>query len=132
MPFREEYLQKIKQLQTLYHSKGKRNLLITNQNNISWLLRGRTFVNSAAVKSIVEVVVNDDGLFVISNNIEAKRLMEEEFSFEVSLKTYNWFEPNERLKIIAALTNKSVITDIDCENELRNWRTVLTASEQET
>lgn len=132
MPFREEYLQKIRQLQTLYHSKGKRNLLITNQNNISWLLRGRTFVNSAAVKSLVEVVVNDDGLFVISNNIEAKRLMEEEFSFEVSLKTYNWFEPNERLKIISALTNKSVITDIDCENELRNWRTVLTASEQET
>ncbi len=125
-------LSKIQKLQNLYQTKGKSAILLGFQNNISWLLRGRTFVNIAAVKGVAEIIVNADGLFVICNNVEAKRLAEEEFPSGITIKTYNWFSPVERDKIIGELTANKYISDADCENELRNLRSIMTENEQKT
>jgi Xaa-Pro dipeptidase len=132
MTIANDLLSKIEKLKNLYRTKEKSAILLGFQNNISWLLRGRTFVNIAAVKGVAEIVVNADGLFVICNNVEAKRLAEEEFPSGITILSYDWFLPVERDKIIAELTANNYISDSDCENELRNLRIIMTENEQET
>ena len=60
MNIETEFNQKVVQLREVYRQRGKSALIITQQNNVSWLLRGRTFVNTASTRSLIDLVITDD------------------------------------------------------------------------
>jgi Xaa-Pro dipeptidase len=126
MNIETEFNQKVAQLREVYRQRGKSALIITQQNNVSWLLRGRTFVNTASTRSLIDLVITDGSVVVVVNNVEAARLASEEFPFELETRTFNWFSPEERVQIIEGITSGDALSDTVCEAEISALRSVMT------
>ena len=68
-------------------------VLLSNQLGIRWLTGGRPYVNQAADKACADLLIGKDKVYLVSNNIEIKRLQTEEFNgLEFEGITYNWWE----------------------------------------
>ena len=130
MSYKEGLTKKLKNLRKIYQQSKDNGILIKKQNNISWLLGGRTHVNLASVDGVVELVLNDQGLYLISNNIEAKRVVNEEFQAEVIVKNYPWYDVNSRQEIINELLGNKYIFDSEVENQIVNLRIIFTEEEK--
>jgi Xaa-Pro aminopeptidase len=128
----QELFSKLGVLRSIYRARSRNGMLVEKQNNISWLLQGRTHVNIAAVTGVAEVLVNDEGIYLIANNIEASRLMREEFPFELQVKEYFWYETDQRSRIISSLTEGIFLKDAECENEIREARLMMTPEQKTT
>ena len=123
---------KVISLRNIYKRKGKEGMVLERQNNISWLLEGRTYVNQATVNGVVDIVINDEGTYLIANNIEAQRMIVEEFSYDVTVKEYPWYKPSSREQLIIELTGGQFVTDSECENEIISLRLVMTPEQKIT
>lgn len=123
--------EKVNLLRDLYKVKEENGLFIENQNNISWLLQGRTFISFASVRAAVDLLINDEAVYLISNNIESKRMIEEELE-DVGLivRKYPWYEPQKRLEIINELTDSRYSKDSSLEQEIMNLRLIMSDAEQ--
>ncbi|MBM4761130.1 hypothetical protein [Bacillus sp. B15-48] len=127
---KELFEQKINQLRRLYKSKKKNGLLIENQNNFAWLLGGRTFVGLASVKAVVDLLINDNAVYLLSNNIETRRMLEEEFpNVGLAVREYPWFDSLKKQDFINELTDGQYLKDIEVEQELLPLRINLTEEE---
>lgn len=115
---------RIDQLRKLYRSKGASSLCLALASNLHWLLGGRVQVGVGGVNGVCEAVVNDDGIYVITNIIEERRLREEEIGDNVEILASSWRCPlnAEKLK---ALIGPTPLEDKDCEAEMRSIRSVL-------
>ncbi len=125
------FWEKVNQLRDLYRGKEENGLLIENQNNIAWLLQGRTFISFASVRAVVDLLINDEAVYLIANNIETKRMLEEEL-LDVGLivREYPWYEPRKRLEIINELTDSRYSKDSNLEQEIMNLRLIMSDGEQ--
>ena len=120
---------KLASIRRIYRKHGKKAMLIEKQYNLSWLLRWRTHVNFASVNGSVDVLINNGEMYLVANNIEAVRILTEERHAELHLCEYFWYEPEMRNKLILEITGNDYITDGECEEELRQLRSVLTDDE---
>lgn len=128
---KDEFHKKVNDIRKIYQKMKKNGVLLNNQNNLAWLLPGRTYINIASVSGIVDVLVNDDAVYLITNNIEAKRLMEEEFfKSDLIVSEYEWYDHEGRSKIIYDLTGDNYVTEAEVEAELMDMRLILTQTQQ--
>lgn len=102
--FLNDALEKWDRVKVWLHNNGNRGLLMTSQASASWLTGGRSFIGLASERACAKILANHSRLFLITNNIEADRLLEEEIAAEklFTLCTYNWFEPDGEDKALAA------------------------------
>lgn len=111
---------------------------LTLQKNISWLTGGRSHVNPLQEAACCQIVVSRDKCVLISNNIESRRLLEEEIGeanrrwFD-AVEQWPWHEPGRLHTILARyLEGAAVRTDAELEAELFSLRTSFGAAEAET
>lgn len=93
----DELKEKDKRVKALMEEKELDALLIERTSNFAWYTAGAaTFVNIAAEKGVGSLLITPEKKYVITNNIEASRLGDEEglreqgYEFAVG----NWWEPH--------------------------------------
>lgn len=131
--------QKVQKIRSLIKDKGLDGVLISSQPNFSWLTNGgRGHVALSTVLSEASIFITQDEIFIITNNIEAQRLKDEEIDAELQFKLleYHWFDSKEREGFITDLTEgKNIGADVpmtgmvDLSSEIAELRYVLTEVE---
>jgi Xaa-Pro aminopeptidase len=98
----EEIAEKHERLRRLLKEHGLSGLLLGTRPNFAWITAGGcNAINEASEAGVAPVLVTPDRLTVIANNIESRRIVEEELTpervgsaFEVA--EFNWWEPEGR------------------------------------
>ncbi len=89
----EEVLWKIQKVRELMEEKSLSSFLITRNDNFSWITAGgRGWVVSGSDSSVAWVLVTNNSAYLVSNNIESRRLLENEVSEDFKLLEYKWYE----------------------------------------
>ncbi|HGJ66032.1 TPA: M24 family metallopeptidase [bacterium] len=131
---------KLSKIRGLMKEKQLDAVMLSNQSNYAWLSDGgRGHVAMASESSVGSFFVTNDEVFLITNNIEAKRLQEEELSnLDCKLKEHFWFDNAQKDKIIDELCkDKKIGSDmpmngaINIASAVAELRYILTDSEVE-
>jgi Xaa-Pro aminopeptidase len=93
-----EALEKDRRIRDLLRAKGLKGLLLKRQANFSWLTAGG--INLIGIASEIggtSLLITAEAKYVISSNIEAPRMIEEEAVEKLGyiVKTFNWWEDKE-------------------------------------
>lgn len=122
---------RLNKLRELIQAEGADAARLTLQKNISWLIGGRTHVNTASEPACCQVFVTRDECVLIANNIECRRLLEEEIGFAegegglTRAEQWNWFEQPAALNAIVQRLSSGkakVVTDAELEGALLKLR----------
>ena len=94
----EEIREKEARLRGLMKTKGLAAVLLKRQANFSWLTAGGiNLIGIATEMGGTSILVTEDAKFVLTTNVEAPRMIEEEgvetLGFQV--KTFNWWDDQE-------------------------------------
>src|SRR4030043_443178 len=98
MTLNEEIKEKEGRVREFLKSKGLHALLLKRQANFSWMTcGGLNLVGFTTEVGATSLLITKDSKFVISNNIEAPRMIEEEGLEKqgFTIKTFPWFEDQE-------------------------------------
>lgn len=98
MPLAEEIKEKERRVREFLKSKGLKALLLKRQANFCWMTGGGlNLVGIATEFGATSLLITEDAKYLISNNIEAPRMMEEEHLERQGfiIKTYPWYEDQE-------------------------------------
>ena len=98
MSKKNELKEKEQRVRDFLRSKGLKALLLKRQTNFSWMTcGGLNLVGIATELGATSLLITEDAKFVISNNIEAPRMIEEEGLEKqgFTLKTFSWYEDRE-------------------------------------
>lgn len=127
----QEFQEKLKRIHTLIHEEQIEGILFTRQKNVSWLTAGRSFVNSATEQSIASILITLTSSTLIVSNIEAERLMDEEFKMPFDqIKVFPWYEPERMGDFVAKQSNEANIQDdLSLDLKLLSIRSTLTRDE---
>lgn len=129
---------KIDKVRSLLHEKDLDGILISNQSNFSWLSDGgRGHVAISTEASVGSFFITNNEIFIITNNIEAQRLQDEEIrSIDYKVKQYPWHDDSKRKAIFQELfSNKKIGSDspiegtIDISAYIAEHRYILTDQE---
>jgi Xaa-Pro dipeptidase len=94
----DEIKEKERRVREFLKSKGLKGLILKRQANFSWMTcGGLNLVGIATEMGAISLLITDNSKFVISNNIEAPRMIEEEGLEKQGfvIKTFPWFEDQE-------------------------------------
>lgn len=116
---------RIRQLRALYHSRGNSAIILTQPANLSWLLGGRMQIGIAGNSAVCTVVVNDAETVLITNNIEALRLREEEVGAVPRILSLPWTDEKAAAEAIMQLAGCMPLREVDCATDLQAMRTCL-------
>lgn len=124
------FVKRLREIRNMIQSRQVDAVRLTLQKNISWLIGGRTHVNSASEPACCQFLISRDECVFISNNIENRRLLEEEIGFAdggsiTSVETWNWFDPAELGAIVERHVSgkEQVRTDVELESAMFGLRT---------
>jgi Xaa-Pro dipeptidase len=109
MTLKNEIKEKERRVRDFLRSKGLKALLFKRQANFSWMTcGGLNLVGIATEMGATSLLITDNLKFVISNNIEAPRMIEEEGLEKQGfvIKTFPWFEDQE-LSIVKDLLGEA-------------------------
>jgi Xaa-Pro dipeptidase len=98
MALRDEMKEKERRVREFLQLKGLKALLLKRQANFSWMTcGGLNLVGIATEMGVTSLLITDNSKFVISNNIEAPRMIEEEGLEKQGfiVKSFPWFEDQE-------------------------------------
>ena len=98
MAKRNELKEKEQRVRDFLRSKGLKALLLKRQANFSWMTcGGLNLVGIATEVGATSLLITEDSKYVICNNIEAPRMIEEEGLEKqgCTLKTFSWYEDRE-------------------------------------
>ncbi len=79
-------------LQQLVREQQWPALVLSREENLAWVFGGRFHVNGAAPTAIASLVVTSDAAYVVADNIEQERLVNEEGLNGVECRTYPWYD----------------------------------------
>ena len=116
---------RIRQLRALYHSRGSSAIILTRPANLSWLLGGRMQIGIAGNGAVCTAVVNDVETVLITTNIEAARLRDEEVGSVPRILSLPWADGAAAAEATAQLAGSAPLREADCANELQELRTCL-------
>lgn len=127
---------KIEKIRKLLEDRNKDVLILDSQPSFAWLTGGRGHINSASEKACGQVIVTQSSVCLITNNIEAERLKNEE-GCEVfdEIRIYSWDEPSGQTDVFTEMIDREkqqVVHEAEWEKELTNLRSLLTPTELET
>jgi Xaa-Pro aminopeptidase len=100
MALADEIKEKERRVREFLQLKGLKALLLKRQANFSWMTGGGlNLVGIATEMGATSLLITENSKFVISNNIEAPRMIEEEGLEKQGfiIKTFPWFEDQEAL-----------------------------------
>ena len=130
MDKKARFRKRLNGLRELLKAQNADAVRLTLQKNISWLIGGRTHVNIAAEPACCQFFVSQDECVLIANNIETRRLLEEEIGFAeeggiTRVEQWNWFDPTGLNAIINGLVSgkRRVVTDAELDGALVALRT---------
>ena len=98
MALADEIKEKEKRVRAFLQSKGLKGLLLKRQANFSWMTcGGLNLVGITTEVGATSLLITENSRFVISNNIEAPRMIEEEGLEKQGfiIKTFPWHEDLE-------------------------------------
>ena len=91
----DEAQEKLGRLRNLLTSKNLEAIILKKGANIAWAIGGRAHVPTTLELACMDLVITHDGIEVITNKIEAKRLESEELSGLEKITVINWFDPRD-------------------------------------
>jgi Xaa-Pro aminopeptidase len=115
MSLRDEIKEKERRVRNFLRSNGLKALLLKRQANFSWMTcGGLNLVGIATEVGATSLLITEDAKFVISNNIEAPRMIEEEGleSQGFTVKAFPWYEDREEVILIDLVGDGPVGCDI--------------------
>ena len=119
MAITEEIEEKERRVREFLKSKNLKGLLLKRQANFSWMTcGGLNLVGIATEMGATSLLITEDSKFVISNNIEAPRMVHEE-SLERQdfvVKTFPWYEDQEVSIIKELMGNAPLGSDVPFPN----------------
>ena len=98
---------RISQLRALYHRRGNSAIVLTQPMNLSWLLGGRMQIGIAGSGAVCTAVINDAEVVLITNNIEARRLQEEEVGDVPRILALPWADGEPAVQAQAELAGNA-------------------------
>lgn len=109
----EEFGSKINKVRSLLEKEGLSGALITKGVNFTWLTGGRPYVNFFMEGACAQIWIDAKKALLISNNIEAQRLMEEELKgLPLEVLSHLWWEGKSPAELAEKLAEgKSWKTD---------------------
>lgn len=125
----EDFSTKVAQVRSALKQSGFDAIEIKSQTNFSYITRGRGFIGLASVLACGSLLITEKEVFLISDNIEAERLYNEQLGNNpaVTVMAFPWDEPSKRNEVLNRLTDGlKVATEADLENALFKLRTVMT------
>lgn len=127
----KEIQTKIESIRELMKQHSKTSLLITEQPNFSWLTCGsRGFLGLASTKACASLLVTQDNVYLLSNNIEGRRLMQEEgLEAFCELRDVPWQQGDKLPALISELAGEQPVDDAAFSKELAALRQKLTEDE---
>jgi hypothetical protein len=90
--------------------------------NLSWLLGGRMQIGIAGSGAVCTAVINDAEVVLITNNIEARRLQEEEVGDVPRILALPWADGEPAVQAQAELAGNAPLLEADCAEELQQLR----------
>ena len=100
---KEEFAVKISRLRRFLAEKKKEGILINRQDNFAWLTcGGENRVVTASDSGASELLVTAQKVYLVANNIESDRVMQEEVSgLDVEPLVFPWDEEERKKKFIS-------------------------------
>jgi hypothetical protein len=123
-----DFLLKIDKLRSSFESKGYDGVEIKSQANFSCITRGRGFIGLASTLACGSLLITSNDVFLLSENIEAKRLYVEQLEANPMIKVveFPWDDRSMRGTIYRDITNGlKIATENELESELFKLRTIL-------
>ena len=84
--------QRLQPLRELMKEKGLDSFVLRRNPNLAWAIAGRAHVPTTIDLACFNLIVTQDSATVITNVVEALRLIAEELPSEVTVKTVKWTE----------------------------------------
>ena len=119
MAIQDEIEEKERRVRDFLRLKGLKALLLKRQANFSWMTcGGLNLVGIATEMGATCLLITENSKFVISNNIESPRMIEEEGLEEQGfiLKTFPWYEDQEVSMIKDLVGDEPVGSDVPFPN----------------
>lgn len=121
---------RVRQLRALYKAGGHSAILLTQPPTLSWLLGGRMQIGIAGSGAVCTAVVNDAEVVLVTTNIEARRLAEEEVGPVPRILACPWADGAAMAGAIAGAAGPNPLRETDCAAAVQALRTCL-APQQE-
>jgi Xaa-Pro dipeptidase len=140
MSISDEIKEKEKRVREFLQLKGLKALLLKRQANFSWMTcGGLNLVGITTELGATSLLITEDSKFVISNNIEAPRMIDEEGLGKQGFisKTFPWYEDQEVSVVRELVGESSFGSDVPFQNammvaeDVAKLRYSLTPEEQE-
>lgn len=130
---KREYEAKLSKIRDFMIKEGIDGILITTQANFIWLTGARPYVNRITEKSCADLLITRDSAYLIANNIEADRLIEEELEeIKIEKIEYSWWESLQPEKSVEKLIKgKKIFTDAAIDDRFARLRWELLPEELE-
>jgi Xaa-Pro aminopeptidase len=132
----QEHTIKRERLLTLMQQHNVDALWLAQSANVAWLSGGnRVYIDTSAEQGVASVLVTPDQAYLITNNIEADRLKQEEGFAEWEVVADPWYKPGAALQSLTA--GQRVAADhanpefLNVSEDLIDLRAPLTAPEIE-
>jgi Xaa-Pro aminopeptidase len=109
----QEVAAKDARVRAFLDEKGYDALVLTTQANFAWITGGGdNHVVLAADAGVASVVITREAKYVVTNTIEAGRIMDEEIAAPgYELKTVNWFEADAAAEVARLTKGLKVASD---------------------
>src|SRR3990172_1954498 len=94
----DEIKEKVRRVRDFLTSKGLKGLVLKRQANFSWMTcGGLNLVGITTELGATSLLITEDSKYVISNNIESPRMIEEEGLEKQGfiVKSFPWYEDRE-------------------------------------
>ncbi|WP_422443693.1 M24 family metallopeptidase [Thermoanaerobacterium sp. DL9XJH110] len=129
----EEFNVKLARVRKMICEQNIKNLLIETQVNFLWLSGGRPYVNNTSLEACGSLLITGDKVYLVVNNIEGQRLMDEELKgLPVEKVEYPWWEPSGKAGVLKEIcSGEKVYTDTELADKIARLRWKLVPQEKE-
>ena len=121
MSISDEIKEKERRVREFLRSKGLKALLLKRQANFSWMTcGGLNLVGITTEMGATALLITEDSKYVISNNIESPRMIDEEGMEKQGfiVKTFPWYEDQEAMIVRDLIGESSFGSDVPFQNAM--------------
>ena len=95
--------------------------LLSRQSNFSWITcGGDSHVVMGSDQGVASALITNKNAFVVTGNIEALRIKNEELGSGFKVLSYNWYEENEKIKLIKNICSLNRLGTDTCLTGTKN------------
>jgi len=121
MPIFDEIKEKERRVREFLKTKGLKGLLLKRQANFSWMTcGGLNLVGITTEFGATSLLITEDSKYVLSNNIESPRMIDEEKLEEQGfiVKTFPWYEDYEVPMVRELVEDSPFGSDVPFQNAM--------------